>query len=283
MSVVKDWPPSKATWTRTLSSAASLTNSARTPWAESGWTNATWRPKRPARGFWSISSAPGPLELGESTREGRPPRRRRGASLAHASPGTSRPVSRRRATRAARRGSRPRGGTPPRRPDRDGVAMLDAGAEEPLVRRDGLVEVLDGHAEMMDPPRLHGADAYPQATRGARGRAACRRSRTRCDSASTSPSIATISSRMKRLLLEQRDRDAVERSAVLLDQADGLGVRVVGEARLLVVAQALRLLRERVVVRAQRARRDRRRTCPTRRPSSARSPSPSRGRSRRRS
>src|SRR4051794_16136890 len=56
----------------------------------------------------------------------------------------------------------------------------------------------------------------------------------------------------ERLLLEQRVRNAVERRAVLRQQADGLGVGLVGEARLLAVTQALRLLRQRVVVGAHR-------------------------------
>jgi hypothetical protein len=38
---------------------------------------------------------------------------------------------------------------------RDGLPVLDARAEQPLVGADGLVEVLDGDAEVMDPPRLH--------------------------------------------------------------------------------------------------------------------------------
>src|SRR6266498_4685522 len=59
----------------------------------------------------------------------------------------------------------------------------------------------------------------------------------------------------ERLLLEQRVRDAVECGAMLAQQPYGLGERVVGKARLLAVAQALRLLRERVVVRAHRPRR----------------------------
>ena len=39
------------------------------------------------------------------------------------------------------------------------LAMLELGAEEPLVRRDGLVEVVDGNSEMVNPARLHAADA----------------------------------------------------------------------------------------------------------------------------
>jgi len=38
-------------------------------------------------------------------------------------------------------------------------AVLELGAEEPLVGRERLVEVLDRDAEVMDPPGLHGADA----------------------------------------------------------------------------------------------------------------------------
>src|SRR5919197_3625507 len=60
----------------------------------------------------------------------------------------------------------------------------------------------------------------------------------------------------ERLLLEQRRREAVERAAVLGQQADRLVVRLVGEPSLLLVAEALRLLRERVAVGAHRPRRD---------------------------
>src|SRR3712207_2961479 len=56
----------------------------------------------------------------------------------------------------------------------------------------------------------------------------------------------------ERLLLEERVRDPVERRAVLRDEAQRLGVRLVREAGLLGVARLLRLLRERVVVRAHR-------------------------------
>ena len=38
------------------------------------------------------------------------------------------------------------------------VAVLDACAEQALVGRHRLVEILDGDAEMMDPLRLHGGD-----------------------------------------------------------------------------------------------------------------------------
>src|SRR6266542_5816313 len=56
----------------------------------------------------------------------------------------------------------------------------------------------------------------------------------------------------ERLLLEQRARDTVERRAVLAQQAHGLGEGVIRETRLLAVAEPLRLLRQRVVVRAHR-------------------------------
>src|SRR5207237_991998 len=58
------------------------------------------------------------------------------------------------------------------------------------------------------------------------------------------------------LLLEQQAGQPVERAAVLLEQANGLGVRGVGETSLLLVAQTLRGLRQGVVVGAQRPRRD---------------------------
>src|SRR5438093_160786 len=59
----------------------------------------------------------------------------------------------------------------------------------------------------------------------------------------------------ERLLLEQRVRDAVEERAMLRDQPNRLTVRLVGEPRLLLVAHAFRLLREGVVVGADRPRR----------------------------
>src|SRR5437588_11258769 len=58
----------------------------------------------------------------------------------------------------------------------------------------------------------------------------------------------------ERLLLEERHSETVERCAVLLQQPQSLGVRRVGEQGMLAVAQPLRLLRQRVVVGAQRAR-----------------------------
>src|SRR5919197_6664147 len=57
----------------------------------------------------------------------------------------------------------------------------------------------------------------------------------------------------ERLLLEQRVRETVEGGAMLLEEADGFGVRAVGEPRLFLVAETLRLLRERVVVGPHRA------------------------------
>src|SRR6266540_1411552 len=59
---------------------------------------------------------------------------------------------------------------------------------------------------------------------------------------------------VERLLLEQRSREPLERSAVQLDQPYGLEVGTVRESRLLVVAKPLGLLRERVVVGAHRPR-----------------------------
>src|SRR5205085_10529102 len=39
------------------------------------------------------------------------------------------------------------------------LAVLELGAEEPLIRRERLVEVLDGDAEVVDAARGHGVDA----------------------------------------------------------------------------------------------------------------------------
>src|SRR5439155_11818640 len=40
-----------------------------------------------------------------------------------------------------------------------GRTVLDLGAEEPLVRRDRLVEIVDRNPEVMNPARLHADDA----------------------------------------------------------------------------------------------------------------------------
>src|SRR5438552_9250467 len=50
------------------------------------------------------------------------------------------------------------------------------------------------------------------------------------------------------LLLEQRLREPVQRTAMLLRQPDGLGVCLVRQAGLLVITEPLRLFREGVVV-----------------------------------
>src|SRR5262249_977839 len=47
----------------------------------------------------------------------------------------------------------------------DGLAVLEARAEELLVRRHGLVEVLDGDAEMVNPTGSHAGDATWSASR----------------------------------------------------------------------------------------------------------------------
>src|ERR687887_846276 len=60
----------------------------------------------------------------------------------------------------------------------------------------------------------------------------------------------------ERLLLEQRVGELVERPAVFGEEAERLREGVVTQPRLLLVAEALRVLRERVVVRAHRPRRD---------------------------
>jgi hypothetical protein len=41
----------------------------------------------------------------------------------------------------------------------NGLAMLELGAEDPLVGGHGLVEIFDGDSEVMDPARLHAGDA----------------------------------------------------------------------------------------------------------------------------
>src|SRR6266536_6609501 len=60
----------------------------------------------------------------------------------------------------------------------------------------------------------------------------------------------------ERLLLEQRLCDAIECDAMLREQANCLLERMVGQPCLLLVAETLRLLGARVVVRAHRPRRD---------------------------
>ena len=43
---------------------------------------------------------------------------------------------------------------------RNRLAVLELGAEEALVGRNGLIEVGDGNAQMMNPPGLHAAGCY---------------------------------------------------------------------------------------------------------------------------
>ena len=74
------------------------------------------------------------------------------------------------------------------------------------------------------------------------------------DSGSTSPKSSSSSSRDSVSFVEQRARDAVEKRAVLRDDPERLVVGEVGQAALLLVAQALGLLGEGVVVGAHRPR-----------------------------
>ena len=46
----------------------------------------------------------------------------------------------------------------------NGLAVLELGAEEPLVRLDRLVQIGDRDAEMVDSARLHGRGCYSAAT-----------------------------------------------------------------------------------------------------------------------
>ena len=64
-SALRICPPSSPTSIRTKRRQPLATTSVRTPWTESGWTNATSRPKSPRRGVSSISCAPVALELVE--------------------------------------------------------------------------------------------------------------------------------------------------------------------------------------------------------------------------
>src|SRR5262245_38576029 len=125
----------------------------------------------------------------------------------------------------------------------DGLAVLELGAEEPLVGRERLVEVVDRNTEVVDAVRLHGRGCYPVATSRPRSRGRCRRSprsaaraRPRRAARRARPSAGSPS--------RAAPCDAVQRRAVLLQQPDRVGVSLVGEARLLLVAQLLRLLGE---------------------------------------
>ena len=101
------------------------------------------------------------------------------------------------------------------------AAMLDDRPEQPLVRRDRLVEILDGDAEMMDPADAHSRDASrcvrdaPASLVAHRQRAhrahRLRRARLWSHVAEQSLELGAV----ERLLLEQRLGDTVERERCL--------------------------------------------------------------------
>ena len=97
----------------------------------------------------------------------------------------------------------------------NGLAALERRAEQPLVGRNRLVEILDGDAEMMDSARLHAADAIEvrllgrDHTDGADG---LRRAGLRLGALEQLGQLALV----ERFLVQQRQSDAVQRGPVLL-------------------------------------------------------------------
>src|SRR5947207_311526 len=157
----------------------------------------------------------------------------------------------------------------------DGLTVLETRAEQLLVRRHGLVEILDGDPEVVDPAGLHAGDATWSVSRYPPQRLCDRRLTGRPGKAGTSSRSASQASALtplgrrlfgqrhdldgadglagarlgldvhkqrvellpiKRLLLEQRVRDAVERAPMLAQQPLSLFVGGVGELALLLVA-----------------------------------------------
>ena len=95
-------------------------------------------------------------EFGELRARGRSPRRRRGACPGRGWRGTcptgvSSPSDASSSTRLSP--TRTAAASTPCVGNR--VAVLDLGTEETSIRVDCLVEILDGHSEMVDPLRLH--------------------------------------------------------------------------------------------------------------------------------
>jgi len=99
----------------------------------------------------------------------------------------------------------------------DRLAMLETGAEEPLVGRDRLVEVGHRDAEVVDAARRHGVDANDSGSVGRDGtHRADGLARMRLGLEVGDERLDLLAH--ERLLLEQRSRDAVERAAVLVQQ-----------------------------------------------------------------
>src|SRR3954466_1414691 len=125
---------------------------------------------------------------------------------------------------------------------RDRLAVLEPSAEEPLVRSERLVEILDRDTQVVNPLRLHAADATDRlvgcddsdCAYGFRG------ARLDVDVTDEGAELVLV----ERLVLEQRPRDPVEDGSVLLQQPPRLPLGVVRQPRLLLVAQPLRLLGE---------------------------------------
>ena len=142
---------------------------------------------------------------------------------------------------------------------RNGLAALERSAEEPLVGRDRLVEILDRDAKMVDSARLHAADAIEaRVPLGAAYSAATTRTvpavSEERDSGST-PSSSSASSPLSSVSLS-RSASAIRSSAdrCFWSRRSASCEGVVGETRLLLVPEALGRLGEGVVVSAHRAR-----------------------------
>ena len=140
----------------------------------------------------------------------------------------------------------------------DEAAVLELGAEEPRVRRDRLVEVADGDADVMDAAGDH---VHAMLTYSARGSAKDAHGADRLGRARLGLDVA------EQLVAAPRGRASPSRAAPARRRSSGRrclsssrfasSYACVGQPRLLRVAQPLRLLRERVVVGAHRPRRRR--------------------------
>jgi hypothetical protein len=96
----------------------------------------------------------------------------------------------------------------------NGLAVLEPGAEEPLVRRERRVEIVDRDAEVMNPARLHAGDAIGWSVGRDDPDGA-----DRLGSAGLGLDVGEQRGELvlvERLLVEQLLGDAVERGAVLL-------------------------------------------------------------------
>ena len=230
----------------------------RTPCTASGWTNATSSPKSPRSGLLVDELD---TLLGQAIQlavEGRSPRRRHGACRDRAWRGTCRQACRRRAreqldaTLANANGHRF---------DTLGLDIVSR-CSSSAPKTDRYVSTASSRSSTATPrwwiPFACNAKVMLPALGSASSAASPLIGTTRPTDSLMLDSACDVGEHRlhlvanERFLLEERVREPVERGAVLRDQPDRLLVGVVGQAGLLLVAQPLRLLGERVVVGAHR-------------------------------